>query len=36
MVCYMCVYNYHVILTFYYKVNDSKKKIMLIIVQAFD
>ena len=25
MICYMCVYCYHVILTFYYKVNDSRK-----------
>ena len=38
MVCYMCVYWYHVIITFYYKVNDSrkKKKVNVVIVQEFD
>ena len=47
MVCYifMCVYCYHVLITFCYKVSDSRKKNYkvsvyffekLIIVQAFD
>ena len=26
MVCYMCVYYYHVIITFYYKVSKTKEK----------
>ena len=38
MVCYMCVYCYHVIITFCYKVSKTKKKkiVKLMIVQAFD
>ena len=38
MVCYMCVYYYHVIITFCYKVNkiQEKKNVKLVIVQAFD
>ena len=38
MVCYMCVYYYHVIITFYYKVSkiQEKKNVKLVIVQAFD
>ena len=39
MVCYMCVYCYHVIITFCYKVGKiqkKKRKEKLVIVQAFD
>ena len=38
MVCYMCVYYYHVIITFCYKVSkiQEKKNVKLVIVQAFD
>ena len=36
MVCYMCVYCYYVIIIFYYKVNDSREKKKLVIVQTFD
>ena len=38
MVCFMCVYCYHVIITFCYKVSkiQEKKNIKLVIVQAFD
>ena len=36
-VCYICLYFYHVIIIFYYKVGDSRKKIVkLVIVQTFD
>ena len=38
MVYYMCVYCYHVIITFCYKVSkiQEKKIIKLAIVEAFD
>ena len=38
MVCYMCVYYYHVIITFCYKVSkiQEKKNVKLVIVQVFD
>ena len=37
MICSMYVYCYHVIIIFCYKVKDSrKKKVKLVIVQAFD
>ena len=39
MVCYMCVYCYHIniIITFCYKVSkiQEKKNVKLVIVQAF-
>ena len=38
MVCYICVYCYHVIITFCYKISkiQEKKIVKLVIVQAFD
>ena len=37
MICSMYVYFHHVIIIFCYKVKDSRKKIVkLVIVQAFD
>ena len=38
MVCYTCVYYYHVIIIFCYKVSkiQEKKNVKLVIVQAFD
>ena len=38
MVCYMCVYCYHVIIIFCYKVSkiQEKKIVKLVIVQKLD
>ena len=38
MVYYMCVYCYHVMITFCYKVSKIQeiKNVKLVIVQAFD
>ena len=37
MVCYMCVYCYHVIIKFCYKVSKiQEKNVKLVIVQVFD
>ena len=37
MVCYMCIYCYHVIITFCYKVSKiQEKNVKLVIVQVFD